>query len=58
MFRLADVAELLQIDVQGRSGVVVLVAAHWFTGGAVDVRQSVQVNINQDSVDGRWVMPS
>ena len=46
-----DVAELLHVDVQHCPGVVVLVAAHWLPGGAIDVRQPVQVRVDQDPVD-------
>ena len=48
-----DVADLLDVDVDKRSGVGVLVAAHDLTGGPVGVRQAVEVGGSQDAVDGR-----
>lgn len=49
-----DVAEFLHVDVEHRPGVVVLVAADGFAGGAVHVGESVEVHVDQDVVDGRW----
>ena len=48
-----DVAELLHVDVQHRSGVVVFVAPDRFAGGAVDMGQPVQVCGDQNAVDRR-----
>ena len=48
-----NVAELLHVDVQHRPGVVVLVATNRLSSGTVDVRQAVQVDVDQDPVDCR-----
>ena len=45
-----DVPELLHIDVDERPGVVVLVAADRFAGGAVDVGEPVQTGARQDAM--------
>ena len=47
-----SVAQLLDVDVEHRAGMVVLVSADGFAGGAVDVGQAVQVGVGQDPVDG------
>ena len=46
-----DVAQLLDVHVQHRPGVVVLVAAHRFTGGPVHMGQPVQPAPDQHPVD-------
>ncbi len=48
-----DVAELLDIDVDQRPGMVVLVAADRFTGGPVDMGQPVEPAPDQDLVHRR-----
>jgi hypothetical protein len=48
-----DVAELLDVHVQHRARVVVLVAAHGFPGGPVDMRQPVEPAPDQHPVRGR-----
>lgn len=52
-----DVAELGGADVDQGAGVVVLVAARRFTGGAVDVPQPVDAAADQDGVDSRGALP-
>ena len=52
-----DVAELLDVDVQHRTRMVVLVASDGLPGGAVDVRQPVQVRVGQEPVDRGWRDP-
>ena len=48
-----NVAELLRVDVQHRTGMVMLVAADGFSGGAVDARKPVEMGIREDAVDRR-----
>jgi hypothetical protein len=48
-----DVAELLDVDVDQRAGVGVLVAAHRRSGGPVQVAEPAEVAAEHDLVDGR-----
>ncbi|GAB3248132.1 hypothetical protein GCM10027448_11320 [Nocardioides dilutus] len=54
---IGDVAELLDVDVDHRAGVRVLVAADRFTGDPVDVAEPVDPAADQDRVDRRWRQP-
>ena|GEM_PF-3514429 len=48
-----NVAQLLHIDMDQRSGVGVFVAADWFTGGPIDMAQPVQPGAGQDPMNRR-----
>ena len=48
-----DVAELLHVYVEHRAGMVVLVAAHRFASGVVNVGEPVQARADQDPVNSR-----
>ena len=48
---IGDVAQLLHIDMDQAAGVVMLVAAHRFTGGPVHMGESVEPVTGQDLVD-------
>jgi hypothetical protein len=48
-----DVAELGDIDVDQRSGMIVFVAAQWFAGDPVDPGEAVDPAAHQDRVHGR-----
>ncbi len=46
-----DVAELLHVDMDQRTGVIVFVTASWFTGLHIDMRETIQSAADQHRVD-------